>query len=334
MASLRVGINGFGRIGRHTLQYLRKMDNVEVVAVNDLTDPATLAHLLKWDSVHGRYPEEVTSEGDCLHVGGQPIRVKAEKDPAQLAWGELGVDVVLECTGRFRDAEGLHKHIAAGARKALLSAPAKGEVKTVVLGVNDGALGQDDLIASNASCTTNCLAPMIKVLDDAYGLEEGYMSTIHAYTADQNTVDGPHKDLRRARTAAINIIPTTTGAAAAVGKVLPHLKGKLDGMAFRVPVAAGSITDVSARLKRMPAGGIEEVNRLFREAAEGTLRNIMEYSEEPLVSTDIVGNPHSVIFDAQSTKVGQDLVKVVGWYDNESGYAARLADMAVHFGRL
>lgn len=333
MSTLSVGINGFGRIGRHVFKYLLDKPDVAIQAVNDLSDPATLAHLLKWDSMHGRFPHEVTAEGDHLVVGDQRIQVLAEKDPAQLGWERFGVDLVLECTGRFRDEASMSKHLEAGAGKVLLSAPAKGDLKTVVLGVNEQQLQPGDRIVSNASCTTNCLAPMIKVVDDHYGVEEAYMSTIHAYTADQNTVDGPHSDLRRARTAGVNIIPTTTGAAKAVGKVMPHLNGKLDGMAFRVPVAAGSITDVVIRPRKMPDSS-RALNQHFQHAAAESLQNILEYSEEPLVSSDIVGNPHSCIFDAQSTKVGEGLIKVVGWYDNESGYAARLADMAVHFGAL
>mgnify|MGYP006435960349 CR=1 FL=1 len=333
MRTLSIGINGFGRIGRHVFKYLLEKPDVEVKAVNDLTDPATLAHLLKWDSMHGKFPLDITVSGEGLRVGPHEVKVIAEKNPAQLGWKALGVDLVLECTGRFRDQDSMNKHLEAGARKVLLSAPAKGDIKTVVLGVNEHVLEARDTVVSNASCTTNCLAPMIKVLDDTYGLEEALMSTIHAYTADQNTVDGPHTDLRRARTAGVNIIPTTTGAARAVGKVMPHLNGKLDGMAFRVPVAAGSITDVVVRPRQMPASA-EAVNQLFEQAAGNSLKGILEHSHEPLVSSDIVGNPHSCIFDAQSTKVGNGLIKVVGWYDNESGYAARLADMAVHYGRL
>lgn len=329
MANIKVGINGFGRIGRLVARVMidRYSNLIDIVQVNDLTDAETLAHLFKWDSMHGKYPGEVRSSGEKLIIDGTEIKVTAEKDPSQLPWGDLGVDVVVESTGLFTKKEDAEKHIQAGAGKVVISAPGKGAVETVVLGVNDSDIDPDTRIYSNASCTTNCLAPMVKVLDDAFGVQKGYMSTIHAYTGDQNTVDSPHKDLRRARAAGVNIIPTTTGAAKAVGLVLPHLDGKLDGGAVRVPVADGSLTDFTAVLNT-PADR-EAVNEAFRNAAGKELNGILEYTEEPLVSSDIVGNHHSCIFDSLSTKVDGDgtLVKVIGWYDNEYGYATRTADL-------
>ena len=326
--AIKIGINGFGRIGRLTFRALleRGDQDIDVVAVNDLTDAATLAHLFKYDSVHGRFPGEVSVDGDHLVVNGDRFRVLSEKDPAKLPWGELGVDVVVESTGRFtsRDEAGLH--LAGGAKKVVISAPAKGKVDaTVVLGVNDDELTGDETIVSNASCTTNCLAPMVKVLDDAFGLDHGYMTTVHAYTADQNLQDAPHKDLRRARAAALSIVPTTTGAAKAVGLVLPHLEGKLDGFALRVPIPDGSLTDLTAVLRGSPS--VDEINAAFRAAAEGPMKGILEFSDEPLVSTDIVHNPHSCIFDSLSTMAMGSTVKVVGWYDNEWGYSNRTGDL-------
>lgn len=328
----RIAINGFGRIGRLTLRNLLKKEGIEVVAINDLTDNATLAHLFKHDSVHGKYPGEVSADENYLYIDGKKIDGLSEKDPSKLPWAAMNVDVVLECTGRFVAAEDTGMHLQAGAKKVIISAPAKGAIPTVVLGVNDEIINAEDKIYSNASCTTNCLAPMAKILDDAFGLEKGFMTTIHAYTADQRLQDAPHSDLRRARTAAVNIIPTSTGAAKAVGLVLPHLKGKLDGGAVRVPVADGSLTDFSAILKREATA--EEINAAFKAAAEGPLKGILEYSEAPLVSTDILGNPHSCIFDSELTKASGTLVKVVGWYDNEAGYSARLADLAVRIASL
>jgi glyceraldehyde 3-phosphate dehydrogenase len=307
---------------------------VEVVAINDLTDNATLAHLLKYDSVHGRFNGEVTSDSEALYINGQRIVCMAQRDPAQLPWADHNIDVVLECTGFFRDEDKAGLHLKAGAKKVIISAPGgKGDIKTVVLGVNDDVLDGSSKIVSNASCTTNCLAPLAKVLDDALGIEKGFMTTVHAYTSDQNLQDAPHKDLRRARAAAVNIIPTSTGAAQAVGLVLPHLNGKLDGGAMRVPVPTGSLTDLTVELKKETT--LEEVLDLFKKASEsGPLKGILEYLDEPLVSSDIVGNKHSSIFDAEQTKVMGKLVKVVSWYDNEAGYSARLADLCVKLANM
>lgn len=332
MSKIKVGINGFGRIGRLVTRSILKnySDQIEIVAVNDLTDAATLAHLFKYDSVHGKYPGEVKAGEGSLHVDGKEIVVKAERNPENLAWGDLGVKTVVECTGFFTKKEDAAKHLTAGAQKVVISAPAKGDVKTVVTGVNDAEIDPSIDIYSNASCTTNCLAPMVKVLDDNFGVVKGFMTTIHAYTGDQGTVDGPHKDLRRARAAAINIVPTTTGAAKAVGLVLPHLAGKLDGGAVRVPVADGSLTDFTCEVKKETT--LEEVQEAFKKAADGELKGILEYSDEPLVSTDIIGNPHSVIYDSGITKVDGKMVKVVGWYDNEYGYSERTAELVVKIG--
>ncbi|MEL6392795.1 MAG: type I glyceraldehyde-3-phosphate dehydrogenase [Bacteroidota bacterium] len=322
----KIAINGFGRIGRITMRNLLQKDGIEVVAINDLTDNATLAHLFKYDSVQGIFPGEVSSDDDYLYIDGQKIDALSERDPSKLPWKDLGVDIVLECTGIFRDRDKAQMHIDAGCERVLLSAPGgKGDIKTVVLGVNDHVLTGDAKVISNASCTTNCLAPLAKVLDDEYGIEKGFMTTVHAYTADQRIQDAPHKDLRRARAAAINIVPTSTGAAKAVGLVLPHLAGKLDGGAMRVPVPTGSLTDLTVELKQETTA--EAVNALFQKAAEGHLKGILQYTEEPLVSSDIVGNPYSSIFDSDQTKVMGKLVKVVSWYDNEAGYSARLADL-------
>ena len=326
----KVAINGFGRIGRLSFRQLLTKDGVEICAINDLTSVETLAHLLKYDSIHGRFPGEVRVEGGHLVVNGKTIHVTAERDPAALPWGDLGCDVVVESTGVFRDPEGAGKHLTAGARKVVISAPAKGGVKTVVLGVNDGVLTAEDTILSNASCTTNCLAPMAKVLNDSFGLEQGYITTIHAYTSDQRIQDAPHSDLRRARAAAMSMIPTTTGAAVAVGLVLPELKGKLDGVAVRVPTPTGSVTDLVATLSREVTA--EEVNAAMKAAADGPMKGILEYTEDPIVSADIVGNPHSNIFDAGMTSAQGKLVKVFGWYDNEMGYSARVADLVKRIG--
>jgi len=328
--AIKLGINGFGRIGRLVLRSIleRKLtDQIDVVGVNDITDAATLAHLFKYDSVHGPYPGEVRVEGDELVVDGERFRVFSERDPKNLPWGELDCDVVIESTGIFRSREKAAQHIEAGAKKVIISAPAKGEVDaTIVIGVNDHMLTGKEQVVSNASCTTNCLAPMVKVLDEAFGVRRGFMITVHAYTADQRLQDAPHSDLRRARAAALSIIPTTTGAAKAVGLVLPHLKGKLDGFALRVPVPDGSITDFTAELNREVT--VEEVNEAFRKAAENELKGILQYVEDPIVSSDIIHNPHSCIFDSLSTMVIEgNLVKVVGWYDNEWGYACRTVDL-------
>lgn len=326
MAKIKVGINGFGRIGRQvTRAIFAYHDNIEIVGVNDLTDTKTLAHLFKYDSAQGTFNGDVSVEGDSLVINGMKIGVSAERDPANLKWDKRGADIVIESTGLFRTQETAGKHFAAGARKVIISAPAKGDVKTVVLGVNDSEISDDINLYSNASCTTNCLAPMVKVLDDNFGVEKGFMTTVHAYTADQRLQDAPHSDLRRARAAAMNIVPTTTGAAKAVGLVLPHLKGKLDGGAIRVPVPTGSLTDFVAIVKKDVTR--EEILAAFKNAADGALKGILQYLDEPLVSSDIVGNPHSNIFDSDLTKVDGRLVKVVGWYDNEAGYSARTADL-------
>jgi glyceraldehyde 3-phosphate dehydrogenase len=325
--SIRIGINGFGRIGRLVFKASYKDPNIEYVGINDLTDAKTLAHLLKYDSTHGRFPDAVSYDDQNLIVAGKKIPILALKDPAELPWKKLGADYVVESTGVFRSKDKLEKHLQAGARKVLLTVPAKDEIDAIiVLGVNDQILKAEHKIVSNASCTTNCLAPMVKVLHDAFGIQHGLMTTIHAYTNDQRVLDMPHKDLRRARSAAVSIIPTTTGAAKAVGKVIPELKGKLDGMAFRVPVMDGSVTDLVAVLARNVT--VEEVNQAMKKAAEGRMKGILEYTEDEIVSADIIGNPHSCIFDAASTFVMQgNLVKVVGWYDNEWGYSCRVVDL-------
>ncbi|MBT0811707.1 type I glyceraldehyde-3-phosphate dehydrogenase [Litoribacter ruber] len=325
MTKVKVAINGFGRIGRLTFKALLQKDNVEVVAINDLTDPTTLAHLLKYDSVHGRFAGTVENTEGGILVNGRKIDIYAEREPKNLPWGKLDIDVVLESTGRFVDEEGAGGHLQAGAKRVVISAPAKGNIPTVVLGVNEEILKGDEKIVSNASCTTNCLAPMAKVLNDTFGIEKGYISTVHAYTSDQNLQDAPHKDLRRARAAAYSIIPTTTGAAKAVGLVLPELKGKLDGVAMRVPVPDGSLTDLTVLLKKEATK--EEINAAMKQAAEGPMKGILEYTEDPIVSIDIVGNPHSCIFDADMTSANGTLVKIVGWYDNEAGYSNRTADL-------
>lgn len=326
MKNVNVAINGFGRIGRLSLRLMLERSHIKVVAINDLTDANTLATLFKYDSVHGVFKGKVSVEDNCLCIGDNRIEIFSETDPTQLPWLEKQVDLVIESTGKFVTREGSQKHLDAGAKKVLISAPAKGgDVKTIVLGVNDDIIDADDLIVSNASCTTNCLAPMIKVLEEKIGVEKGYITTIHAYTADQRIQDAPHRDLRRARSGAVSIIPTTTGAAAAVGKVLPNLTGKLDGMAMRVPIPDGSITDCSLVLKGEASS--EEINQWMKEASETWLKGILEYTEDPIVSIDIVGNLHSCIFDSQLTKTSGNLVKIVGWYDNEMGYAARLVDM-------
>lgn len=323
----RIAINGFGRIGRLTFRNLIANPDVEVVAINDLTDNPTLAHLLKYDTVQGKFNGTVSADENNIYVNGKAIRALAEKDPTKLPWGEMNIDVVLECTGRFTDEDKAVMHLQAGAQKVLISAPAKGNVPTVVLGVNDDAIKDGIKMYSNASCTTNCLAPMVKVLDDAFGVEMGLMTTVHAYTADQNIQDAPHRDLRRARAAAVSIVPTSTGAAKAVGEVLPHLKGKLNGTAMRVPVPDGSVTDFTAILKK-PATK-EEVNAAFKAAADTYLQNILEYCTDPIVSADIIGSPYSCIFDAELTMVNGNMAKVIGWYDNEAGYSARMADLVV-----
>ena len=326
--SVKIGINGFGRIGRNYFRAaLAKGSEIEIVAVNDLSDPASLAHLLKYDSVGGRLDATVEVEGDNIVVNGKPIKVLAERDPANLPWGALGVEIVIESTGRFTKAVDARKHIEAGAKKVIVSAPATGaDVATLVLGVNENTYDAaiHDII-SNASCTTNCLAPLVKVFLDNFGIEHGLMTTIHAYTADQNLQDGPHNDLRRARAAAVNIIPTSTGAAKALGLVIPESVGKLDGYALRIPVPTGSITDLTLTASRPVT--VKEVNAAYKAAADGHLKGILSYTEDPIVSSDIVGDPHSSIFDAGLTKVIGDQVKVASWYDNEWGYSNRLVDL-------
>ena len=331
--SITVGINGFGRIGRNFYRAIvaAGVTDIDVVAINDLTDTATLAHLLKYDSILGRFPLAVAAGEGSLTVGERTIRVTAEKDPAQLPWRELGVDIVIEATGYFTDAAAARAHITAGARKVIISAPAKNEDITIVMGVNEGDYDAErDSVISNASCTTNCLAPMAKVLDDSFGIERGMMTTIHAYTNDQSILDFPHPDLRRARAAAINMIPTTTGAAKAIGLVLPQLKGRLDGYAMRVPIPTGSATDLTVELKR-PAS-VVEINTAMKVASEGALMGILHYTEDPIVSTDIVTDPASVVFDAGLTNSMGTLVKVIGWYDNEWGYSNRLIDLTQYVG--
>jgi glyceraldehyde 3-phosphate dehydrogenase len=324
---IRVGINGFGRIGRTVFRILADRDDVDVALINDLFPNQQLAYLLKYDTVMRVYPKEVRADDDFMYVDGRKIRMTAERDPAAIPWGEEKIDVVVESTGVFTSREKLDKHLKAGAGKVILTVPPKDEIDNmVVIGVNDDTLKPEHRLVSNASCTTNCLAPIAKILDERFGIEEGCMTTVHAYTNDQRLADVPHKDLRRSRAAAENIIPTTTGAARAVGKVLPHLKGRLDGLAIRVPVPDGSIVDLVARLRDRPSR--EQVNAAVKEAAAGPLASIVEYSDVPLVSSDIIGNPHSSIFDSLSTAAGADgYVRVVSWYDNEWGYSNRVVDL-------
>jgi glyceraldehyde 3-phosphate dehydrogenase len=325
--TIRVGVNGFGRIGRNFYRAVKASGaDIEIVAVNDLTDNATLAHLLKYDSILGRFPEEVHSTEDAIVVGGKEIKAFAERDPANLKWGDLGVDIVVESTGLFTDATKAKVHADNGAKKVIISAPAKNEDITIVLGANEDRYDPaNHTIISNASCTTNCLAPLAKTLNDAFGIEKGLMTTIHAYTQDQNLQDGPHKDLRRARAAALNVVPTSTGAAKAIGLVLPELNGRLDGYALRVPVPTGSATDLTATVSRETS--VAEVNEAFKAASEGALKGYLTYTADPIVSSDIVTDPASCIFDSGLTKVIENQVKVVGWYDNEWGYSNRLADL-------
>jgi len=327
--AIKVAINGFGRIGRLVYRIASQTDDIDVVQVNDITDAATLAHLLKYDSVHGVFTGDVAAESGAMVVNGEKVLVSAERDPSALPWGELGIDVVVEATGVFRKRDQIAAHLKAGAKKVVLTVPAKDEIDaTIVLGVNDDDLKPEHEIVSNASCTTNCLAPVAKVLHDAFGIKRGYMTTIHAYTNDQRILDLPHKDLRRARAAAMAIIPTTTGAAKAVGKVIPDLKGKLDGFAMRVPVSDGSVVDLVAELDQEVT--VEKVNNALKAAADGALKGILQYTEDPIVSVDVVGNPYSSIFDALSTMVlggSGNLVKVVSWYDNEWGYSCRVVDL-------
>jgi len=335
MTKVKVAINGFGRIGRITFRALLKKENVEVVAFNDLTDTKTLAHLLKYDSVHGKFDGTVTVDGEYLVINGKKIRVYSERNPGDLPWGDLGVDIVAECTGIFRKREQMMLHVNAGAKKVLLSVPSAGADdvdSTIVMGVNDDELKADHILVSNASCTTNCLSPIAKVLHDNFGIKSGLMNTIHSYTNDQIILDSPHKDLRRARSAAVSIIPTSTGAAKAIGLVIPELAGKLDGLAMRVPTPDGSVVDLSVELERTPT--VEEVNTAMKKAAEGPMKGVLEYCTDPIVSIDVVGNTHSSIFDADLTMVSGNIVKVISWYDNEAGYSNRLADMVVKMGTM
>lgn len=332
--TIKVGINGFGRIGRVVFRIMEERGGFEVCGINDLTDAKTLAHLLKYDSVHGRFNGTVEAKDNSIIVNGKEIKISAEKDPSQLPWKELGVDYVIESTGVFRKKEQIQKHIDAGAKKVILTVPSKDEIdNTIVLGVNDKDLKAEDKIVSNASCTTNCLAPVVKVLQEKFGIVSGLMNTIHAYTNDQNILDLPHSDLRRARAAAENIIPTTTGAAKAVTKVMPELKGKLDGFAMRVPVKDGSVVDLTAVLEKEVT--VEEINAAVKEAAEGEMKGILEYCIDPVVSSDIIGNSHSSIFDSLSTMViNKNLVKIVSWYDNEAGYSNRVVDLLVKIANI
>ena len=327
MSAIRIAINGFGRIGRTVFKKLINNSGYEVAAINDLTATSTLAHLLKYDSVHGIFHADISSDEHHLVVNGKKIPVTAEKDPAQLPWKKLQIDAVIECTGKFTKADAAMAHIKAGAKKVIISAPASGELKTVVLGVNDHLIDKTEQVISNASCTTNNAAPMIKILDDAYGIDTAYITTVHSYTGDQNLHDAPHKDLRRARAAAHSIIPTTTGAAKAIAQVFPHLNGKLGGAGIRVPVINGSLTDITCMIKRSAA--VEEINSLFKNAADNQMKNIIEYTSDPIVSVDIIGNTHSCIFDSNLTSVIGNMVKVVGWYDNEMGYSTRLAELCL-----
>ncbi len=328
---IRVAINGFGRIGRMAFRVMSQRNDIEVVAINDLTDNKTLAHLLKFDSVHGKFNGTVEYTEDALIVNGKSISALAEKNPTALPWAAMNVDVVLESTGRFTDVESAGQHMTAGAKKVVISAPATGEMKTIVLGVNDNTLDGTETILSNASCTTNCLAPMVKIIDDLCGIEHGFMTTIHAYTSDQNLQDAPHKDLRRARAAAYSIIPTSTGAAKAVGLVMPHLNGKLNGNAMRVPIPDGSVTDFTCNVRTTKTK--DEINAAFKAAAEGAMKGIVEFSTDPLVSIDIVGNAHSCVFDSDLTMVIGNTIKVVGWYDNEAGYSNRIVDLMAKVGK-
>ncbi len=332
MTKLRIAINGFGRIGRITTRILLERNDVELVAVNDLTDTKTLAHLFKYDSVHGVYKGEVGHDADSLQIDGNVIKAFSEKDPSALPWAKLGIDVVIECTGLFLTREKASGHLKAGARKVVLSAPAKEEgIRTVVLGVNEDKLDGNEDIVSNASCTTNCAAPMVQVIQELCGIESGYITTVHAYTSDQRLHDAPHRDLRRSRAAAVSMIPTTTGAAKAITKIFPELKGKLGGAGIRVPVPNGSITDLTCHVNRVVTA--EALNARFKELAEGKLKGILRYTEDPIVSVDIVGDPASCILDGLLTSVVGGSVKVMGWYDNEYGFSSRLADLVMLVGK-
>ena len=332
--AIKVGINGFGRIGRLVLRRALEVGGFDFVGINDLTDAPTLAHLLKYDSVHGKFAGDIQVDGNALIVNGDRIEITAEKDPANLPWAKLGAQIVIESTGKFADRPAVQKHITAGAKKVILTVPPKGEKldQMVVLGVNDDVLKASDTMVSNASCTTNCLAPMVKVLNDSFGIEQGFMTTVHSYTNDQNLLDLPHKDLRRARAAAINIVPTSTGAARAIGSIIPSLKGKIDGTSLRVPTPTGSITDLVAQLSREAT--VEEINAAFKAAASGPMKGILYYTEDPIVTADIVHDSHSCIFDSQMTMAMGKTVKIFGWYDNEWGYSCRVVDLAVMMNQL
>jgi len=324
----KIAINGFGRIGRVLTRVIQQYPEIQLVAINDLADAKTLAHLLKYDSIHRLFPKEVLCNGDNIIINGKPVRIFKEKDPSLLPWKELEVDIVIESTGLFTDKLNAGKHILAGAKKVIISAPPKdAEIKSVVMGINDFILDGTEEIISNASCTTNCAAPMVKVLDELCGIESGYIITIHSYTTDQRLQDAPHKDLRRARAAAESIVPTSTGAAKAITKIFPHLDGKLGGSGIRVPVPDGSLTDVTCSVKNVKS--IEEINNAFKTASENSLKQILQYCSEPIVSSDVIGNPYSCTFDTELTSVIGKMVKVVGWYDNEMGYSNRLADLII-----
>jgi len=331
MKKIRIAINGFGRIGRVFLRNAHKHPQLDVVAINDITDAATLAHLFKYDSVHRAYPGTVLAQNNTLVVDGKSMQIVSSKDPASLPWKALNIDIVIESTGHFLDSKSAALHLQAGAKKVILSAPAKDDaIKSVVLGVNDAIVESTDTIVSNASCTTNCAAPMLKVLS-RFGIEDAYITTVHSYTNDQRIHDAPHKDLRRARAAAMSIIPTSTGAAKAITKIFPDLEGKIGGCGMRVPVPDGSLTDITCVLAKIPTA--EEINQAFKTAAEGELNGILQYTEDPIVGVDVIGNSHSVLFDAEFTSVVGNLVKVIGWYDNEWGYSNRLAELAVKMGQ-
>ncbi len=328
---MRVAINGFGRIGRVFLRNCITNPAIEIVAINDVADTHTLAHLLKYDSVHRAFPGEISTEGNTLIVNGKKIKVVSFKDPSQLPWKELNVDIVIESTGHFLDKASAGLHLKAGAKKVILSAPPKEDsIKTVVLGVNEEVLSKDDVIISNASCTTNCAAPMLKVLEQ-FGIEQAYITTVHSYTNDQRIHDAPHKDLRRARAAAMSIIPTSTGAAKAITKIFPHLEGKIGGCGMRVPVPDGSLTDITCILKKTPSA--QEINAAFKLASQTNLKGILEYTEDPIVGVDVIGNAHSVLFDSEFTSIVGHLVKIIGWYDNEWGYSNRLVDLVLKLGK-
>ncbi len=331
MKKIRVAINGFGRIGRMYLRNCINNPGIEIIVINDLTDAKTLAHLFKYDSVHRKFDGEIKVDGNNLIVNGKTIKIVSHKDPAELPWKENSIDIVVECTGHFLDKANANKHIAAGAKKVILSAPAKDDdIRSVVLGVNDSVLLSTDTIVSNASCTTNCAAPMLKVLDQ-FGIEEAYITTVHSYTSDQRIHDAPHKDLRRARAAAMSIIPTSTGAAKAITKIFPHLDGKIGGCGMRVPVPDGSLTDITCVLTRIPTA--QEINDAFKLASQTHLKGILEYTEDPIVSIDVIGNAHSVLYDAEFTSIVGNLVKIIGWYDNEWGYCNRLVELTLKMGK-